>query len=492
MSNVRLRSLLVIGLATLPLLMGCGSSAPVGPAGASIAPASAELFLTLDTSFDSGQWEAAGDLLDEFPDGDRGVEYVLRELSDEGIDFERDVKPALGPETDIVGLDLFSDEGTFVGLTQPDDEQKLEDLLAKSDEPVVTREIEGWTAFADSEAILDRFEDERAGGALDGSDDFNDALNEVEGESLARLYLNGSAVQEGIEQEGNLPPGALATLLPGGKFPSFALALKAEENGVRLEGAAKLAGEDGGLVPEPFEAQLPKELPEGAIVYVGFNDLGSQLSALKEFLAQVEPDFDRDVARVEAELGLSLEEDIFPLLSGEGAFYIRSGFPIPEITLVTHVDDEGGAMETLDKLVGALGEYLPPGGTPRTTEIAGIEARELPLSPPFSLYYAAFDGHLVVTTSPGGISSLREEGDRLADDSDFRAALDEADVPDETTGIAYVNLRTAVSNLLNLAEMSGARLPPEVRVNLEPLEHLVFYGTKDGSTLRFAAFLSID
>lgn len=492
MSSVRLRSLLVAAFAVLPLLAGCGSSAPAGPEGASIAPASSELFVTLDTSFDSGQWTAAGDLLDKFPDGDRGIDYILKELGDEGIDFERDVRPALGPETDIVGLDLFSDEGTFVGLTQPDDRQKLEDLLAKSDEPVVTREIEGWTAFADSEAILDRFEEERADGTLDGADDFNDALSEVEDEALARLYLNGDAVQEGIEREGKLPSGALATLLPGGKFPSFALALRAEEDGVRLQGAAKLAGESGGLVPEAFEAELPNELPGGAIVYVGFNDLGSQLSALKEFLAQVEPDFDRDVARLEAGLGLSLEEDIFPLLSGEGAFVIRSGFPIPQFTLVTHVEDEGAAVETLDKLVGALAKYLPPGATPRTTEIAGIEAKELPLSPPFSLYYAAFDGHLVVTTSRDGISSLREEGDRLADDPDFRAALDEAGVPDETTGIAYVNLGTAVSNLLGLAEMSGASLPPEVRVNLEPLRHLVFYGTKGGSMLRFTAFLSID
>jgi hypothetical protein len=491
MSNVGLRSFLAL-LAVLPLVASCGSSAPAVPEGAAVAPASSELFLTVDTSFDSGQWEAAGDLLAKFPDGDRGIEYVLKELGDEGIDFERDVKPALGPETDVVGLDLFSDEGTFVGLTQPEDKQKLEDLLAKSDEPVVTREIAGWTAFADSEAILDRFEDERAEGTLEASDDFNDALNEVAGDALARLYLNGSALQAGIEEEGNLPAGALKTLLPGGKVPSFALALRAEEDGVRLEGAARLAGESGGLVPQPFEAELPEELPQGAIVYVGFNDLGSELAALKEFLAQVEPELDGDVARVEAQLGLSLEEDVFPLLSGEGAFIIRPGFLIPELTLVTHVEDEDAAVATLDKLGRALAEQLPTDATPRTTDIDGIEARELPLAPPLSLYYAAFDGHLVVTTSRAGISSLRAEGDRLADDPDFRAALDEAGVLDETTGIAYVNVGEAVSSLLGLAEMGGADLPPELRTNLEPLQHLVVYGTKDGSTVRFTAFLSVD
>ena len=491
MSSVRLLSVLAACFAVLPLA-GCGSSAPAGPEGASIAPASSELFVTLDTSFDSEQWTTAGDLLAKFPDGDRGIDYILGQLGEQGVDFERDIKPALGPETDIVGLDLFADEGMFVGLTQPDDKQKLEELLAKSDEPVVTREIEGWTAFADSEAILDRFENERADGTLDASADFKDAFEEVESEALARLYLNGAALQRGIEQEGQLPSGALATLLPDGKVPSFALALRAEAKGVRVQGAAKLAGESGGLVPEPFTAELPQELPAGAIVYVGFNDLGSQLSALREFLAQVKPDFDRDVARLEAQLGLSLEEDVFPLLSGEGAFFIRPGFPAPEFTLVTHVEDESRAVETLDKIANAVVRYLPTWATPRVTDIAGIQAKELPLSPPFSIYYAAFDGHLVVTTSRGGISSLREEGDRLADDTDFRAALDEADVPDETTGLAFVNLGEAVSNLLGLAELSGANLPPEVQANLDPLQHLVFYGTKDGSAVRFTAFLSVD
>jgi hypothetical protein len=146
----------------------------------------------------------------------------------------------------------------------------------------------------------------------------------------------------------------------------------------------------------------------------------------------------------------------------------------------------------VNTLVDALGEYLPPGATPRTTEIAGVAAKELPLAPPVSLYYAAFDGHLVVTSSRDGIASLTEADDRLADDPEFRDALARADVPDETTGFAYVNVAEAVENLLNLVEMSGAALPPELRGNLEPLQHLVFYGAKDGRTVRFTGFLSVD
>jgi hypothetical protein len=492
MNSVRALLLIVLAL-LLPLGVGCGSDSSEAPAGAQIAPERAELFLTLDTSFDSDQWSTARGLLDRFPDGDRAVAFFLDQLGSEGIDFESDVEPALGPETDVVGLDLFADEPVFVGLTQPDDKQKFEELVETADEPIVLRDIEGWTVFADSEAILDRFAEERADGTLDGSEDFSATLGDVDADALARLYLSGPSLQEGLDAQAELPPGALEALLPGGEIPSIGLGLKAEEAGVRLEGAARLADDDeGGLVAEPFEADLPSELPAGATIYLGFRDLDRQLSAVKEFAAQVNPDFDADLARIEAQLGLSLEEDVFPLLAGEGAFLVRPGFVIPEITLVTHVDDEQHAVETLDSLALALRDELQLRSAPQTTEIAGVEARELLLAPPFALYYGAFDGKLVVTTSREGIASLVEEGDRLADDADFRAALDDAGVPDETTGIAYVNIKEAVRTLLGLAEMSGAELPPELGPNLEPLQSLVFYGTKDGQTVRFTGFLAVD
>jgi hypothetical protein len=458
-----------------------------------VAPASSELFLTVDTGFDSDQWRTARGLLDRFPDGDRAVQYFLDELSAEGIDFAADLEPALGPETAVVGFDLFGDAPVVVGLTQPDDEAKLEELAETSDEPAVLREIDGWTAFADSDEVLDRFEEARAQGTLEDSEDFRSALGEVEAEALGRLYLSGAALQAGLEAETDLPPGALDTLLPGGEIPSIAAALRAEEGGVRLEGAARLAAEgESALFVEPYAAELPNELPAGAIIYFSFRDLDRQLAAMKEFFAQVDPQVDADLARIEAQFGLSLEEDIFPLFAGEGAFVVRPGFVVPELTLVTHVEDEQHAMETLDQLAEALGRYAPFPVAPRTTEIAGVEAREVPISPPFALYYAAFDGRLVVTSSRDGIASLREEGDRLADDAEFQAALDAAGVPDETTGMAYVNIREVVTNFLGLAEMSGAPLPPELAPNLEPLQSLVFYGTKDGQTVRFTGFLAVE
>jgi uncharacterized protein DUF3352 len=487
MNSVRSLTLALVVFAVLPLAVGCGATTASGRAGATVAPASAELFLSVRTDLGSDQWKQAANLVEAFPDGDKAIQGVLDQLGAQGIDFTRDVEPALGPETVIVGLDLG--KGEFVGLTQPDDAGKLKALLAKADEELFTRDVDGWMAFADSTAVLDRFESAREDGSLAGSSDYEDAIAEVDQDALALFYLKGGGLQGTIQEEENLPPGALGALFPEGKVPSLAMSLKAEENGLRIAGAAKLAADEGGFAPENFKAELPGEVPGGALVYAGFNDLESSLSALRDAMGEGAPEFDRDLARVEAQLGVSLEEDVFPLLSGETALYVRPGFLIPEVTLVTHVEDESAAMATVGKLVAGLGEYLPAAQRVQDVDIEGIQAKEMPVSPPVSLYWAAFDGHLVVSSSRDGIADLRKDDERLADDRDFRDALERAGVPEETNGFVYVNLHDAIPYVLGLV---GGGLPDSVRANLDPLDHLVLYGSKNGRTLKFAGFLAVD
>jgi Protein of unknown function (DUF3352) len=449
----------------LPLAVGCGSDSAAAPAGAEIAPATAEFFLSVRTNFDSEEWQQAVDVVERFPDSDRAVRFLLQELGLEDVDVRARLGPALGPETDIVTFG-FAEEGVAVGLTQPEDPARLEDVLADLPEEFVTREIEGWTAFSDSEAALDRFEDARSDGTLAESDAFTEAMGDIDGDALLRAYLNG----ENIDAP-----------LAGGQVPSLALSLAAEEGGVRLRGSADLGEEAETIVPDNFSAELPETIPGGVLLYVGTSDVEASLSALRDLLAETMPEFDRDLARVENELGVSLEEDVFPLFRGETALYVRPGLFIPEVTLLTEVEDEAAAVATLDELVAGLEEYVPGISGLAEVEIAGVAAKQIPITPPFALYYAAFDGRLVVTSSRDGIASLREDEDRLADDEGFRDALEQAGVPEETSGFAYVSLEDA-----------GDEVPPVVRANLEALQNLVVYSEKDGSTLRFAGFLSVD
>jgi hypothetical protein len=478
-----MRSFLVLLALLVPFAAGCGSSSSSGPAGAEVAPASAQLFLSVATDFDSEEWRQAEEMLENFPDSDKAVGIFLRELGIENADLREDLEPALGPETDLVVLD-FAGDGAAVGLTQPEDQAKLEQVLAELDEELVTREIGGWTAFSNSEANLDRFESERSEGTLAGSDPYEEVMAEVDREALVQAFVNG----EGVEAP-----------VPAVQVPTLGLSFGAEDGGVRLEGFVD-SGEEAGLLGENFAAGLPDVVPAGAMVYVGANDLEGTFSAARDMLAEAMPEFDADLARVEHELGVSLEEDVFPLFAGETAIYARPGLFIPEVTLVTEVEDEAAAIAALDKLLAGLDEYLPgastptePGAsTPTEVEIAGVTAKEIPITPPIAVYYAAFDGRLVLTSSKDGISSLQEDEDKLAGDEDFQDALEQAGMPDETSGFAYVNLEQAIPYVLGFAEQAGDQVPPVVRENLEPLQQLLVYSERDGDAVHFAGFLGVD
>lgn len=466
------------------VLAGCGGGGSASE-GARFAPAGAELFLSVDTDFDSEQWERARALLGRFPDGDRLLRSLLSDLADEGIDFDRDVRPALGPEVGIVALDLSAD--AFVGFTRPPDREALERLLARAKSDVATRIVDEWTVVADDEATLDAFEDARADGSLAAEERFEATMAPVAADALARLYVS----PEGLTGGGDLPRGALAAILGGDASP-LAAALVAEEEGVRVEAALRL-GERAGFFGEPYEAGLPDEAPGGVLLYASFDDLGRSLSALRDAFAELEPEIERDLGRLESLLGVSLEEDVFPLLAGEGALYVRAGGLLPEVTLLLEVEDEEEARATLARLVGAI----PAGfgvGPPREVEVAGVQAVELPLEgAPIALHYATFDGRLVVTTSRDGLADLREEGERLRGDEDFEQALEAAGVPDDTLGFVYLDVRRLASLLLGFAAFgAGGEELDVARRNVEPLRSVVLHGERDGDLVRLQAFLAID
>ncbi len=110
-----------------------------------------------------------------------------------------------------------------------------------------------------------------------------------------------------------------------------------------------------------------------------------------------------------------------------------------------------------------------------------------------SIYYAAFDGLLVVTSSQEGIVALRQESDRLSDSEAFDDALDRAGVPDETQGFGYVDLQSVVPLFLGYAAVRpDVSSMPETQAYLDPLQSLVFYGDQDDETASFTLFLGVE
>ena len=108
------------------LLAACGGSsssksgsASGGASGADAAPADAPLFVSVNTDLSSSQWKTVNTLMDKFPGKDKTLADGRTSFETEsGLNWETDVKPALGPELDFVVLDA-SDTGGGVALTQP-------------------------------------------------------------------------------------------------------------------------------------------------------------------------------------------------------------------------------------------------------------------------------------------------------------------------------------------------------------------------------------
>jgi Protein of unknown function (DUF3352) len=493
---VRATGVLVVST-MVALLAACGGGGDAGGA-ADVVPADIAAFFSVDTNLDGDQWQAVDDLAAKFPGGEGAVERLLQSIEGEGggkLDLERDVKPALGPELGVVVLDFdpaSGEEPHVVALTQPEDNAAFKRLLEQGDEPVVTDEVDGWQIASDTEAALDAFRTAGADGRLSDADEFQRAMRGLDEQGLVKAYVDGDVLGSALAQsEGGL--GSPESLYPGGKAPSIGFVLRAEDDGARLDGNVAYAGsvEGSPFAVEPYTAELPQRVPGDALAYLSFHDLASIISSYRDALAEASPEVESQIGMLESFLGVSLEEDIGPLLAGESAVYVRRGALIPEVTLVTEVEDEAKAVGTLDDVVAGLSRFGADLAAVQRTRVDGVDVHQVPISPPFVLSYGAFDGLLVVTTSADGIRALRESADRLAGDDAFAAALDRAGVPGETTGFGYVDLSEALPLLFDYMA-AGVGEVPEGREYVKPLTSLVFYGTQGDESSGFSFFVGIE
>jgi Protein of unknown function (DUF3352) len=456
---------------------GCGGddSAATGGAGAaSIAPESAVLYATINTDLDSDQVNQLEELLAKFPDREKLFAEIQKSLAKDDLSWETDIKPALGETLDVVLLD-FKNSDDFVGILKPADEAKFETLLAESDEPTVSRKVDGWTVVADDEATLDRFETARSSGRLEDADAFSDAMDGLPEEALAKLYVNGAAATDAVNDAG----GAAAT--GKNRLKTVALALGAKSSGLKLDGAITSELEDDFASSKPYESKLLEAAPEGAFAFISGNGYGK----VEESLNRTPGTFDQ----FREMLGIDLE-GVFKLLDGEFAFWVGRGAPIPELTFLAEAKDEAAAMAALDKLARLI-TSSEAGAQTRTTEIDGVQAKQVVIEG-FPITYAAFDGRVIVTSRPGAISDVREGGDSLADHEDFKAAKDDAGMGDATFGFIYLNVQELAALVEGFAGASGGEIPPEVARNLEPLGAFVFHGSGEPEDLKLSAFLSIE
>jgi hypothetical protein len=476
---------------------GCGgSTTTAGGVGTGPSPA-AELkpgaLVYWETATDPGsdQWQQAEELLRRFPDGEKWLAQLRKKITAEGLDWEEDVKPALGETSAVAVYPGSGDEaGLVVGLTNPTDPDKTVALVKKLDEqslapskPTVTRVVGDWVVVAENEAALDAAVKTAGGGSLAGDDSFTSAMATLPDDALSRIYADPAAALETFGSADAEVAGTFRML--GLDRLDFAAAwAKAKDEGAELglsaggEGASGLLG-----ASEPYSSTLLDRVPDDALVFLSFQGRGAtkQIEDLK-----ANPLYTMALRRFERELGVKLEE-LVSLTDGEVALYARMALPIPELTLMLDSGNPQQARASAEKLLRAFAEreggQVTEDGDVTTAVVDG-----------FPVNLGTVDDVVVFTTSQDAFDELAASGDKLPDSDRWRSALESAGVPDTYTSLAYADLGETVGLLQAYLGLSGKSepLPAEVARNLEALKTLVAWGTLDGDVASSRAFLEID
>jgi Protein of unknown function (DUF3352) len=493
-----MRARLLTGFAAALLgivLTGCGGSGPSvsGESSASLIDDGALAFVTIDSDLGSDQWQKVDDLLKKFPDREKLLDYLRSSLEKEaGLDYDRDVKPALGPEVDVA-VAMNGGKPAVAVLTQPDDVDKFKALVAKarqsdesnvsdSGETTAIKKVGDWYAASDTEASIDAVVAPEGGANLADDAQFKDANAELPDDALAKAYVNIRAivplVKGYLRTEGGQVPEDLYGL---DEVDWFSAAVRAEDGGIRLEGASKGAGVKRLTGGGDFTSVLLPSIPRGVLGFLDFQG-GATFDNLKALEAEAGLELRRA-------LGVSFA-DLAPLFRNEIAFYVRSDAPLPEFSLALETPDEQAAQAAADKLMSALARKL--GTQIQTTEENGLTVKTLRIpDAPLFVQWAVFDGKLVATTSPSGIRDFWSSGSKLPSDDNYDAARKGIGVPDANAGVIYVDLQQTIAEIERYATASGEKIPPEVEANLKPLHALIGYAKVDGDVSRFAARLEI-
>ena len=110
---------------------------------------------------------------------------------------------------------------------------------------------------------------------------------------------------------------------------------------------------------EAAELKLLDRAPADALVFAGVPGFGDALDkAITDATAQ-NPEVAQGIAGVEAMTGLSVQNDIVPLLSGEAGVYVAGGAPVKGALLLLPEDAAAGAA-SLTKITGAISKAGGP------------------------------------------------------------------------------------------------------------------------------------
>jgi hypothetical protein len=465
---------------------GCGSE-NVGAgesAGAELLKPGALVYADLDSDPESDQWKQVEELVLRFPDGEKWLAELKKEIeSGSDITWE-EAHETLGGDSAVAVYASSMTDAKVVVLLRPDDVDEALKLIERiqkeePDDPLITRRVGDWIAASDKQASIDAALKAEGGQALADGETFQEGMAELPDDALGRVYVDVAAAFKAFGEG----PEAQALRTFGLNELDFAGAwAKARDDGAELAGVVRGEGADKLLgASEEYSSELLDLVPGDAFAFATFlgTGIGKQVGALRD-----NPLYGSAFKEFEQETGVTVAE-ILRLIDGEVAFYAAPGAPIPELTLLVRPDDPAQARESAERLLRALaamavGEVTEDGDV--TTAVFDG----------FTVNLGTVEGTLVLTTAKDAIADLGSSPEKLTDTDRYKDALEAAGAPDQYTSLAWIDLKETIDLIMGFALVSGETVPPEISRNLEPLRSLVAFGEKDGNLVKSFAFVGIE
>lgn len=463
------RLALVAVLAITALASGCGGADAQVPESANLVPADAVVFARLTTDAESPQWQKAELVLERIPGVRESLASAIEQgLSEEGLDWERDVAPALGDEVVLVVTAKLRP----IVLLDPDSEEKLDALLAKSDEQIARGEVDGHVVLTEKDADLAEYRAALERGTIENDESFVAGLDALPDESLGLVWVDMAAVT-----------GELSSLVESVTQESLKLgidwlsaALSAEDDGMLVAMGLRTPGAGD----THYEPTLFRSVPADAVLAISFGGTQRTLDRL-----QGQVDVGGLAKAIEDLTGVSLD-GIVDALSGEGVLYVRPGEEIPEVTLALAPPDPDETWSTVERLARTLAREMQADVTISTEN--GVEVSELVVEG-VTIRFARLDADtIVVTTGEEALALLTDTRPTLVDSESYRLAAQDVGLEERTKGFVYVD----VDGMLPLIEgLVGESIPTQVRDGFAAVDSLVFQTSGDGDTTRVTGFVRV-
>lgn len=467
-------------VASALLVAGCGgsdggdsasSSSGTVPASASLAPADATAFVTVNTDVGSEAWADAGKLVDLVPGARKMVDGIVADM--DGLKWEEDVRPMLGPELVVV----VTKDNKPVVLMQPKDEAAFQRVVESGDGTAAIGEVDGWKVAGEDQASIDAYTAALDAGTIESSEQFTASMEALPGNAMARVFVSGANVMDSVRELAASGNGTTQDLA----FEGMSMAVVPEKAGVFMTATVKTPAGGNGTSYTPA---LLEKVPGDAVMALSFGGTQETVDSVIDGL-----DIDGISGALEDTTGLSLDS-ILGLFSGEGMLYLREGTPIPEVTLVLAPKDVDKAFTDVDDLVRNLAKGMDAEITEADQD--GVTVYRVDAGT-VNLQYARVDDAVIVTTGASGIRLFRGDGDKLADAEAFTRAADKVSLGDRTSGFVYVDVDGLVPLVEGLADTADETLPDDVRKAIEAFDSVILTATSaEGGSTTMSGFVAMN